>query len=124
MRRFKYIVLLSVIFVGFQNCSPYHATDTNQTTSLSLSADQTLQKSSLSILSARCAVCHDQVSMGGVTNILDVMHLINSGLVTPGDSSKGRLILSIQENKMPQGSMMAAGELQTLKDWVASMQLK
>lgn len=127
-RRLSFVLIASVVILSFQNCDAYHSGSglLNQGSSLdgfTLEVDQALQAQSLSILSTRCASCHDQASMGNVTRILDVNHLISTGLVTPGDPNAGRLIGSIAGGTMPPGGGMPAAELQTIKNWVSSMRL-
>lgn len=127
-QRTTLIALATFVVVSFQNCDAYHGgTALNQSSSsldgFTLEVDQALQAQSLSILSNRCAACHDQVSSGNVTHILDVNHLITSGLVTPGDPNAGRIIGSIAAGTMPPGGGVSAADLQTIKNWVASMRL-
>lgn len=125
---FIYLMGISAGILLFQNCDPYHVNSDLSSSSqngvplgTTLEVDQDLQNQSLAILSAKCGICHDSVSSGGVTHILDVMHLISAGLVIPGDPSQGRLIQSIESGSMPIGGSVSPSELQTMKDWVSSM---
>lgn len=132
MGRIPSIILVSLTLFFFQNCESHHSGDSalNSNSSnglppgMTLQVDQNLQAQSLSILSNYCGICHNAASNGGVTQILDVYHLIGVGLVVPGDPSKGRLIGSIQDGTMPKGgAVVTTNELITLKNWITSMKL-
>lgn len=89
-----------------------------------VTADPALQQSSLQILSVKCATCHQDIASGNVGQILDVKYNISTGLLTPGDPTKGRLIGSIEDNSMPTGAVkVTAAELQTLKSWISSIRV-
>lgn len=89
----------------------------------SLSVDSNLQAQAIPILSNRCGACHQDVASGGISHILDVNHLVISGLIVPGDITQGRLLATISTGTMPKNSSLPATELQTLQAWVASMRL-
>lgn len=122
------ILLLAVIAIFFQNCDPYHSdlkglnSNSNGLHSgATLDVDQNLQNQSLSILSAKCASCHGSGASGGVSQILNVTHLIEVQLVVPGNPAQGRLIGSIADGSMPIGTLVSGSELTTLKNWISSM---
>ena len=124
MRWLAGIIFFWCILGFFQACSPMHTIGLTSLSSLdggSLIADPVLQKQALEILNVKCGSCHLSSGLGGITNITDPMHLCLTGLVTPGDATKGRLILSITEGSMPQVGSVSTTELQTLKDWITSM---
>jgi hypothetical protein len=121
-----------VLFVAFQNCSGGFV-PSKEMGSLALptagagagaviDSDPVLKSQALAIIGAKCASCHDTASMGGITRILDVNHLVASGLVKAGDPTQGRLVGSIEDATMPpSGAMVAANELTTIKNWISSM---
>jgi mono/diheme cytochrome c family protein len=118
---------------AFQNCGKFHSENLTMDSSglsspdpgspgMVLQADQALQTQALTVIQNKCALCHDTANNGNVTQILNVSHLIASGLVVVGDPTQGRLIGSIQDLSMPpSGTAVTATELQTVKDWVSSM---
>ncbi|MEZ4873275.1 MAG: c-type cytochrome [Bdellovibrionales bacterium] len=77
----------------------------------------------MDIIASNCSGCHGASGQGGVSQIKDVAHLIQSGLIVPGDSSQGRLIGSIEDGSMPPSGGVSSADLQTLKNWVDSFQL-
>lgn len=72
------------------------------------------------ILQNRCASCHQAApGSGGVYNILDVNHLVATGMVVPGSPSSSLLYDAIVKGRMPIGSAMPASEIQVIKLWIA-----
>jgi len=129
MMRYLAPVLVTVMFVFFQNCAGFHAsvTDLNQSSngstsaSQTLSIDPTLNSQAIAILTTNCAACHGSVTSGGVTGILDVNHDISAGLIVVGNPTTSTIISAIQTGGMPVGGTLAAADLTTLKNWIASM---
>lgn len=125
--RLSALILLCLTLFCFQNCDSYHSefglSSNGIGAGMTLQVDQNSQTQSLAILSSNCASCHDTASSGGVTQILDVYHLIGVGLIVPGDPTQGRIIGSIQAGTMPLGGSVSAADLLTLKNWILSMRL-
>jgi mono/diheme cytochrome c family protein len=88
-----------------------------------LQVDQNLQTQALAILTSNCASCHDTASNGGVTQILDVNHLIVSGLVVPGNPTGSQLITACNSLGMPPAGPLAPASLTVLENWISSMKL-
>lgn len=133
MRGLYYLISTTILIVAFQNCGkPLHGTGTTASNisqnadlppGVSLTADPALQAQALQILESKCASCHQTGASGGVTQILNVNHLVGSGLVVAGDPTKGALVDSIQSGRMPLNGSITAGEIQTIRDWISSMVL-
>lgn len=134
------LLVLAVVLFGYQNCGSFHSvygsassssgvTGNNSPTAngtggtTTLQVDPTLQTQAVAILTNQCASCHENVTNGGVTQILDVNHLIATGLIVVGDPNQGQLLASIESGIMPPGGTVAAADLQTLKNWISSMKL-
>jgi mono/diheme cytochrome c family protein len=125
------LLLLSVAFIFFQNCSSaFHSMNDSLSSSASatggpagqtLVIDPTLNSQAIAILTTNCATCHESATNGGVTQILDVNHLIATGIIVPGSPMQGSLISAIQTGGMPVGGMLAAADLTTLENWISSM---
>ncbi len=117
---------LFLMVLGFQNCSgKFQVKSGLDSQGFSVEQDLNLQQQSISILDAKCATCHDAATQGGVTGILNVEHLISSGLITPGNPNAGRLVGSIEDNSMPTTGLprVTPGELSVLKSWISSIKV-
>jgi uncharacterized membrane protein len=121
---FKRSLVLSILFL--QGCAlPFSGSasgtaDSNKQSSMA--ADPVLQAQALQIITTRCIACHGPgVQSGGVTNITNIASLIQQGLITPGDSTKGTLISEVQTGSMPpSGAALNGAELGILRDWIES----
>ncbi len=103
-------------------CAPIHDASLSSTPAgMMLSVDPQLNSQATGILSSRCLGCHGASGSGGVSNITDVNHLIDAGLITPGNASQGRIIGSIIGGTMPPGGNFPTTELTTLQNWINSM---
>lgn len=126
---FTQIAIFAALFLmvlGFQNCSgKFEVKSGLASQGFTVEQDLNLQQQSISVLDAKCAACHDAATQGGVTGILNVDHLIASGLITPGNPSAGRLIGSIEDNSMPTTGLarVTPGELSILKGWISSIKV-
>lgn len=133
MGKLGYLLAASIILLSFQNCGkPSHfqrGTSTNASQSVdlpagvTLTADPALQSQALIILQNKCASCHQTGAAGGVTQILNVNHLVASGLIVAGDPAQGALMDSVKSGRMPLSGSISANEIQVLSDWIASMVL-
>lgn len=79
----------------------------------------------MAVLQAKCASCHDSASSGNVTQILDLSHLLSSGLIVAGDSSQGRLVGSIKATTMPPSGLaqVTSQELITIQSFITSVRV-
>lgn len=72
------------------------------------------------IIQNRCASCHQAApGSGGIYNILDVNHLVSTGMVVPGSPSSSLLFDSISKGRMPIGGSLPTSEIQIIKLWIA-----
>lgn len=108
----------SMVLVGGGPVGPLPAGKTVQ-------VDSTLHNSAMQILNVNCAGCHQKITSGGLTNILDVKNLVATGMVKAGDPTQGRLIGAIADNSMPKGNgaRVSAADLQTLKNWISALKI-
>lgn len=112
--------------IGFQNCSgKFQVKPQASSQGFTVEQDVNLQSQSIAILETKCAACHDAATQGGVTGILNIDHLISSGLITPGVPTAGRLVGSIEDNSMPTTGLprVTPGELSIIKSWIASIKI-
>ena len=117
----RYAVLFLVVFLAAGCNSEHEAGDSKPVGSGSLIADPALQAQALTIIHNACGSCHaNGVALGGVANIDDVGYLISAGLIVPGDSTKGRLVGSIEDASMPTAGPMPPADLQAIRNWIAS----
>lgn len=142
MVRLFYFLGVTVLVVAFQNCAPSyreanHANHAAQSVNAggnnsgnlvadlppgsTVTSDPALQTQALGILSNKCASCHQDVTSGGITQILNVNHLIASGLIVPGNPNQGVIVGSITAGRMPLGGTISAAEIQTIKDWISTI---
>lgn len=118
-RQILYLILITLSVGG---CSPEHVGNMDLSSNFNFSADPALQSKALSILQVNCSGCHGAgMNQGGVSDILNVSHLIAEGLIIPGNSSAGRIIGATAAGSMPTTGPLAAQDVQTLRDWVGSM---
>ena len=120
----KNIKLLLGLSLAVMSCSPEHtATPPSSAapTELTLDVNIDLQNDALQILQSSCADCHGDNSTSRVNHITDVTRLIETKLITPGNPDEGRLLGSVNEDRMPPRSPLSREEKQILHDWIASM---
>lgn len=99
-------------------CTASHDPVDNNQLSLS-STNEELESAALKVINQKCSACHGPNSnSGGIGDLSQIEYLISSGLITPGDSSLGRLIGSISESSMPPSSSVSSDELTILKNWI------
>jgi mono/diheme cytochrome c family protein len=130
--RFFYAFAALLMIVSFQNCSAgFEVIDSLKVASSAagtslgtIESDPILKAQAIAILQTKCSACHGTASLGNVTQILDLDHLVASGLIIPGNPNQGRLILSVQGGTMPPApTTVSAGELVTIKNWVSSVRV-
>lgn len=79
-----------------------------------------LEQKAVGVLASNCAACHGVASSGGISGILDVPHLVEAGLIIPGNPNGSPIIQSVEANRMPKGGpALSASDKKTLRDWVA-----
>jgi hypothetical protein len=114
-----------IVIAPFQNCGSSHSpgSDSLASNNVTIEVDPTLNTAALQILRLQCSGCHQNVNSGNISQIMDIYYLYNKQLITPGDSTKGRLLGSIADGSMPPGGVVSAANVQTLKDWIDSMKI-
>lgn len=111
-------VVLGLILLGYQNCSKSTALNDNEYNDMSLAA----AAPGLAVLKANCVSCHSATSdLGGVGDILDLNQLVYKRLLIPGEPDLSPIVSSIQEAAMPPGQPMSTADLDTLKEWVTTL---
>ncbi len=114
-----------VLSVMFQNCSVVSSSRDSEDEFSEVSQASVLTSKAMSILSSKCARCHNSASAPNIgtdiTDIIDVDFLLFKHLVIPVQPDSSDLILSIQEGRMPpDGAPITVTELDALKKWVQS----
>lgn len=113
----------AVYILSSIGCGSEHTIDPNFSSGTGfISTDPALQSAAIAILQNKCAGCHGTGGSGGISNITSPIHLVQIGLITPGNPNVGRLIGSIADGSMPVGGSVSATDLQTLKNWISSLQ--
>lgn len=81
-----------------------------------------LQVDALTIIQKQCSGCHGSPSngAGNVSDILNVKHLLESGLVVPGNTKQGRFMGSIYDGTMPKSQFLTPSEITTLEKWITT----
>lgn len=126
VQQIQCIIMGLLVITPFQNCSnPQHDSYTLNSLAgnFSYTADAALETAALLVLQTKCASCHQDSAMGGVSQILDVKRNISLNLIYPGDSSRGRIIGSMVDGSMPTNGPVTATEIQTVRDWINSIQI-
>ncbi|MCB0355746.1 MAG: hypothetical protein KDD40_02005 [Bdellovibrionales bacterium] len=93
---------------------------TPTTPSLPTLSGSPLQVEALTIVQNKCASCHGDATngSGGVSNILNVQNLIDSGLIVAGNPAQGRFMASIYSGSMPTAGPLTSSEITTLENWI------
>ncbi len=80
-----------------------------------------LNTSALAILRNRCASCHDGgAAVGNFADVMDPAAMAGRGMLIPGNADGSKLFRRSSDGSMPPGTGLAAGEVQTLRDWITS----
>jgi mono/diheme cytochrome c family protein len=78
-----------------------------------------LGQRALQIIETNCASCH--TSTGGprnIFNLTDVGHLVQTGLVVPGNPDGSPLLQSIEANRMPKSIPLGGADKLLLRQWI------
>lgn len=71
------------------------------------------------IMTARCTQCHDSsLGAGDILNIDNLDHIVNSGLVIPGEPVISKLFHSVDTNSMPPTGPLNLSEKNTIYNWI------
>lgn len=117
--------LATLTLFSFQNCSSQFQVLEEQIQNLASGAPDNgttpliqEEQKSLVILSQNCKACHQDQALGNIQNILNVQHLITSGLVRPGQPETSPLMIAINQNRMPPGNPMTSADKNVLTNWI------
>lgn len=120
-------LFLLLVMLPFQNCSQGFKSFKNEFSSIEQAStsydllDIPEQTKALEILRNNCKSCHVDASLGGVTNILSVDHLVRTGLILVGKPDESRLFIAVNTNRMPQGSVLGASDKDDLRNWILKL---
>jgi mono/diheme cytochrome c family protein len=79
------------------------------------------QPQALQIISQSCTGCHGATSgSAGVYGLTDVNHLIQSGLIVPGQPAQSFLFTKINSGAMPPGNPLSAANQEIIRQWILS----
>lgn len=123
---FKSRVLLGLtclfLILPFQNCgSGFRSAKILETSSSSTATLEDIQTKSLTLLSNNCKACHGDQGLGGVTQIMNVNHLLDSRLVIPGQPENSPILTAIETNRMPPNQPLADADKRTIKNWILQL---
>lgn len=112
----------SVFVLGFQNCgAPFESVDLGlQVGGVSFDPNNAFSTQAMGILESNCKTCHVDQALGNVANILDINHLVDSGLIRPGDLNSP-LLQSIEQNRMPPTGVISETNKLLLRNWVLAL---
>lgn len=112
-----------MVSIFYSNCSPKHSLGTGSSNINTAAILQSLQTSSLKILTDRCLSCHNEnTTNSNLKNILDVSYLESAGFIDPGSPQTSPLYMSIVDQIMPQnGTPLSAEDSAVLRDWIAAL---
>lgn len=79
------------------------------------------QLRALGILSANCKSCHVDQSLGGISQILDVDHLVARNLIVPGNPDTSQIFSSINANRMPPTGPLTEVEKGYIREWILKL---
>jgi mono/diheme cytochrome c family protein len=73
------------------------------------------------IMQTNCVSCHSTSNgAGGVSDILNFQHLVDTNLVIPGKPDQSTLYLEIANGIMPKAGALAANDKQAIRDWISA----
>lgn len=88
----------------------------------SININNTYETQAVAVLQNNCVSCHGAApGTSGIYSITDPNHLVQSGLVTPGQPGQSTVVSVITSHMMPPGGTVAAADLQTLENWITAM---
>lgn len=121
IRQLQVTLAAVIMLFSFQNCGPGFVSKLGTEALDSSSSDLLFQQKALQVLGTNCKACHVDQSLGGVSDILNVNHLIDSGLIIVGDPSQSPLMQAVDTNSMPPASALSAADKLSLKNWILSL---
>ncbi|MBO9666317.1 MAG: hypothetical protein J7501_05840 [Bdellovibrio sp.] len=116
----KYLFLCLLTLTACGPLEPYYGSVTNSDSgNSSLGVDNPNSAQALSIINQRCTSCHGSTGgPGNVYNLLDVTHLVSSGLIVPGAPKQSFLFTEISSGSMPPGNPLSDSEQNTIQQWI------
>lgn len=123
--KFKILILIGILYfmaacgAGMPVKMGNSSSSSNSSSSVNLSDPAAVQNQALMILANNCTSCHTATSGPlGVFNLLDVNHLITSGLVVAGNPNGSTLLQSIEANRMPPTAPLSNADKIVLRTWI------
>ncbi len=121
------ISLVTIVLLGittfYSNCTPQHMVGAPLSSINTAEILQSLQNQSTTILSQRCASCHnDNSTNSSLKDILDTQYLITAGYIDPGSPQTSLLYMNVVDKIMPQGGPeLSVEDIAVLRDWIAAL---
>lgn len=117
-----FLSLFSIVVINtllFQNCTEFTAINLS---SENPNLSENFQERALEVLSNNCRSCHINQSLGDVSNILDVSHLLSSQLIRAGEPDNSPLYLAVNNDSMPPGAPVSNESKRILRSWILNLQ--
>jgi hypothetical protein len=83
LRKIGFILVPLTLLISFQNCTMGFNSADLSSEGTNLQTLEELQNKALGVLTTHCQTCHIQQSLGGVSNIATVSHLLSTRLIVP-----------------------------------------
>lgn len=84
-----------------------------------LSDPSAVQNKAIQILANNCTSCHGAAAGPmGIFNLTNVDHLIQTGLIVPGNPDGSQLLQTIEANRMPKAGPLSAADKNVLRAWI------
>lgn len=122
------VLLLGILFVGFQNCSGNHTSSESALESSSTVDVNQLQAAVIGVMSERCASCHNPTAnydlKTPIDDILDIDALLFEAYIIPGEPQNSPLYLTAIDGIMPHGEdaqNLNEVELDALREWIVAL---
>ena len=109
------------ILLGFQNCGSFYAVELSSNLGgVAFLPNNEFSVQAMTVLESNCKSCHVDQALGNVTNILNINHLVDTGLIVPGDLNSP-LLQSVEQNRMPPTGQMSETNKLLLRHWVLAL---
>lgn len=120
MKLITTIFFMTLIVLGFQNCSQ-QGFDVASNPASDLQLQSALEQKALAVINNRCASCHNsQNPQGGIDYIADTASLLYYRLIVPNDPGSSILFQTIQSGEMPPNRPLSQSEVDAINQWITS----
>lgn len=118
----KYCIFVFFCVLFYQNCGGFKSVPVGNNSSFSYNENPSPEQlKALGILSVNCKSCHMDQSLGGISRILDVDHLVATNLVVPGNPEASQIYTAINENRMPRSGPLTDIEKSDIRAWILKL---